>query len=97
MSGTAGLQLYVYYRLPHAALAAAAAAARGLQAELAAAWPGLDCALLRRPEAADGQLTLMEVYRGVPAPGFEAALQAAAARRPALPAQRHVERFVPLD
>lgn len=92
-----GARLYVYYRVPAAELATAVAAARALQAALAADWPGLRCSLLRRPELRDGAVTVMETYAGVSTPAFEAALQRAAAAAPALPAARQVERFVPLD
>lgn len=93
----AGLRVYVYYKVPADALGAVLAAARGLQARLAAQCPGLQCSLLRRPELRDGQVTVMETYAGVLPSDFEARLAAAASDCPALPAARAVERFVPVD
>lgn len=85
--------LCVYYRVPAAGLDATVAAVRAMQAALAAAHPGLRCALLRRPGLRDGEVTLMETYAGPLAPHFEAALDHAAR---ALPRPRHVERFEPV-
>jgi hypothetical protein len=84
-------RLYVYYRVPEAALADTLAAVRRMQAALAAGHPGLRTELLRRPELRDGEVTLMETYAGALSPALEAALTAAAG---ALPQPRHIERFV---
>lgn len=88
-------RLYVYYRVPEPALAATVTAVRAMQATLAAAHPGLQAELLRRPELRDGEVTLMETYAA--AAGISPALQAAidAAAR-ALPQPRHTESFDPL-
>jgi hypothetical protein len=79
------LRRYVYYRVREADLAAATAALRAL--------PG-DVELLRRPEANDGFVTLMEVHRGDD-PALEA--RCAAAIAPWLQGVRHVEVFAPLE
>ncbi|MCI1192077.1 DUF4936 family protein [Calidifontimicrobium sp. SYSU G02091] len=92
-----GRCLFVYYRVPAPRLEAAAAAARALQADLVARHPGLEAALLRRPELRDGDATLMETY-AAPA-GVDDALAAEIARLAAaagLPQPRHVEVFEPL-
>ncbi len=57
-----GLQIYVYYRVPPRDAAALILAVRHLQAELAAALPGLLCGLSRRIETGAKLLTLMEIY-----------------------------------
>lgn len=89
--------LYVYYKVDAAQHAVCAVRVRRLQAQLLAAWPGLACELLQRPEAAAGVETWMEAYRH--ADGIAEALiqhigEAAAAD--GLPAPRHSERFVAL-
>lgn len=83
-------RLYVYYRVPEPALAATAAAVRTMQATLTAAHPGLQAELLRRPELRDGEVTLMETYRGHITPTLAAAIERAAS---ALPQPRHTESF----
>lgn len=83
-------RLYVYYKLPEAALPATLAAVRRVQAGLRAAHPGLTAELLRRPEAPGGMVTLMEAYAGALAPAVEAAIAEATS---ALPQPRHSERF----
>jgi hypothetical protein len=55
-------RLFVYYRVASADLQAVVEAVRQCQAVLMQAGPELHCALLRRPEAHDDQVTLMEVY-----------------------------------
>jgi hypothetical protein len=87
-------RLYVYYRVPEAALPATVAAARQVQADLVAAHPGLQAELLRRPELRDGEVTLMETYAGPLGPALEAAITEATS---ALPQPRHSERFDTLD
>jgi hypothetical protein len=57
-----GLQIYVYYRVPHSDVAALIIAVRHLQAELATALPGLLCGLSQRVETGAELLTLMETY-----------------------------------
>ena len=85
-------QLYVYYSVPEAALAATVAAVRQVQATLVAAHPGLHAELLRRPELRDGEVTLMETYVGGVTPALQAAIDHAAS---ALPQPRHSEWFEP--
>ncbi len=88
------LRLYVYYKVPAAALAATVAAVHRVQAALRTAHPGLQAELLRRPEVPGGQVTLMETYAGALSPQVEAAIAEATS---ALPQPRHSERFVLLD
>jgi len=88
------MDFYVYYKVPAAHAAGLQPAVAAMQAALAGAH-GLAPALKRRPGAADGVQTWMEVYPGADA-GFAAALAAAAeaaglARWIAGP--RHVEVF----
>ena len=88
-------RIYVYYRIAQADLDAVREKVLALQARLCADHAGLRAELLRRPEAAEGQLTLMEIY--VCEQGIDAALQAAieaAASYAGLAGQRHVEAFV---
>ena len=85
-------RLYVYYRVPEAALAATVAAVRQVQATLVAAHPGLHAELLRRPELRDGEVTLMETYVGGVTPALQAAIDHAAST---LPQPRHNEWFEP--
>lgn len=86
-------RLYVYYRVPEAALVATVKAVRAMQATLTAAHPGLQAELLRRPELRDGEVTLMEAYSGHLTPTLAAAIERAAG---ALPQPRHTESFDPL-
>lgn len=77
---------YVYYRVPHDAVADVVAALHG---ELA----GGVLELLRRPESDNGLTTLMEVY----AAGADAAeARVAALVAPWLRGERHLEIFEPL-
>ena len=88
-------RIYVYYRIAQADLDAMREKVLALQARLCADHAGLRAELLRRPEAAEGQLTLMEIY--VCEQGIDAALQAAieaAASYAGLAGPRHVEAFV---
>ncbi len=87
-------QLYVYYKVPEAALAATVAAAQRVQSALRAAHPGLQTSLLRRPDAPGGTVTLMETYAGALSPAVEAAIAEATST---LPQPRHSERFIPLE
>ncbi|GCL61251.1 DUF4936 family protein [Pseudaquabacterium pictum] len=87
-------RLYVYYRVPQALLAATVAAVRQVQTALAAAHPGLQTELLRRPELRDGEVTLMETYAG---PLSEAVFAAITQATSALPQPRHSEWFQPLE
>jgi transposase len=86
---------YVYYRVPEAQLAPALQALRPLHAELRRLGAAVE--LLRRPDAPQGRVTLMDVYSldDAAAAAFEA--RAAAALAPWLDGQRHVEQFEPLD
>ena len=92
-------QRFVYYRVLEDQLAPAVAAARAMQQRLAAEHPGLEAAMLRRPEAGDGQVTLMETYRspwGI-GPVLGDAIEAdAAALSGWIDGTRHVEEFEPL-
>ena len=87
-------RLYVYYRVPQAQLAATVAAVRQVQTALAAAHPGLQAELLRRPELRDGEVTLMETYAG---PLTDTVLAAITQATSALPQPRHSEHFDTLD
>jgi len=87
-------RLYVYYKVPEAALAATVDAVHRVQAGLRAAHPGLQAGLLRRPELQGGEVTLMETYAGALTPAVEAAIAEATS---ALPQPRHSERFIPLE
>ena len=83
-------RLYVYYRVPEAALAASVAAAQSMQAALVAVHPGLQAELLRRSEVRNAEVTLMETYVGGLTPALLAAIDQAAG---ALPQPRHAEWF----
>jgi hypothetical protein len=87
-------RLYVYYRVAEAQLPATVVAVRQVQAALAAAHPGLQAELLRRPELRDGEVTLMETYTGPLSPALEATITQATS---ALPQPRHSEPFDTLD
>ncbi len=86
-------RLYVYYRVPDAALAATVAAVRAVQVRLVQQHPGLQAELLRRPELRDGEVTLMETYAGVLSAAERDAIEQATS---ALPQPRHTEVFEPL-
>lgn len=83
-------RLYVYYKVDAAHLATTVAAARAMQAQLAARHAGLVCHLLRRPEPSQGLVTLMETYGGQVPADFAQVLEAAALN---LPRPRHAEWF----
>lgn len=87
---------FVYYKLDPAAAREIEPRLRGMQAEIAAA-SGARARLMRRADAADGPVTLLEVYDGIDQPRpFEQTLSAAVARAglpAAAVAQRHTERF----
>lgn len=94
-----GLQIYVYYRVQPADVAAATAAVRQLQAELMSALPGLRCSLSQRVESGAELLTLMETYAH-PTGLADAWPRELEGRATLLLARwtvgvRHVERFVP--
>ena len=93
-------QRFVYYRVRWADLAQAQAAAKTMQVECEARWPGLQARLMRRVEdraGGDGETTLMEVYAGLPSPAAAAELERLAHERlaPWLVGERHVEDFEP--
>lgn len=96
-----GRQLYVYYRVADADLAACVQAVHGFQAALALAHDGLRCGLLQRADGLDeqGRHTLMETYAA--AQGIDFALQqhiahaADAALSLLVVGPRHVEVFAP--
>jgi len=83
-------RLYVYYRVPEAALPATLAQVRALQAGLRARHASLRTGLLRRPELRDGDVTLMETYAGLDAELLWAALAPVTAD---WPTPRHSEWF----
>ena len=93
-------ELYVYYRVAEPQWREAADGVLAWQQQLRGARTGLTTRLLRRPDARDGQVTLMEAYARTD--GIDDALQAVlASGAPVLQqwmiGQRHVERFDPLD
>ena len=94
------LQRYVYYAVAEADLAEVAAAVVAMQRRLVVAHPGLEAERLRRPGAADGRVTLMEIYRasGGVSEALGRAIEAEAALTLAgrLAGSRHLEDFEPL-
>ena len=95
-------QLFIYYRIAPADLAAVCAAWMSVQQALCATHPGLQARMHRRPEtSSDGMCTLMETYcfahhaQGV-SESLQAEIDAAAgaALRPWLRGARHCEVFV---
>lgn len=89
--------LYIYYQVSEANAAALELRVRAMQARLAGE-RGISGQLKRRPEAADGKQTWMEIYQAAPA-GFDAALAAAvqdAALGELTAGARHVEIFTDL-
>ena len=91
-------RLYVYYRVSEAALVDTVHAVRAMQAGLLQAHAGLQASLLRRSEAKQGEVTLMETYAGVaPAVLADALRQALAGAGATLPQPRHDEWFDTLD
>jgi hypothetical protein len=93
-------QRYVYYRVAEADLAGAVAAIGAMQQRLLIAHPGLEADRLRRPGAADGLVTLMEIYRAAgglsDAMGRAIEAEAAATLSHWLVGSRHIENFEPL-
>ena len=88
------MDLYVYYKVHAAQTAGLQEAVVAMQSALASAH-GVAAQLKRRPQAADGVQTWMEVYPGVAA-GFSAALEGAAAKAGLarwISGPRHVEAF----
>lgn len=93
-------ELYVYYRVAAAHWHEAADAVARWQREMCLTHPGLVARVLRRPEADDAVVMLMEVYAGLRA--IDAVVEAtlvrgASALEPWLLDQRHIERFEALD
>ena len=91
------LDLYVYYQVGEAQAADLAARVRAMQADLAACH-GVTGHLKRRPQAAHGRQTWMEVYLAVSG-DFAAALAAAAAAADIgalIHGERHTETFMDL-
>jgi hypothetical protein len=86
---------FVYYKLDPSAARQVEPRLRAMQAEVAAV--GVPARLMRRADAPDGPVTLLEVYDGIDRPeAFEVALAAAVARAglpDALVAERRTERF----
>jgi Domain of unknown function (DUF4936) len=92
--------LCVYYKLDGQRHADCAPRVQQFQAQLMAAWPGLEAEVLQRPDTAlqagIETETWMETYRHADlGPALIDAI-ATAATQAALPAPRHVERFIPL-
>jgi hypothetical protein len=91
---------FVYYRLGAAEAQQLAPRLRRMLDEVAAA-TGVRTQLMRRADAAGGEVTLLEVYQGVGEPqSFEAQLAGAIARAglpQSLRAQRRSERFEAVD
>lgn len=89
--------LYIYYQVSEGNAAALELRVRAMQARLAGE-RGIAGQLKRRPEAADGKQTWMEIYLAAPA-AFDAAL-ATAVRDAALTeltdGARHIEIFTDL-
>ena len=92
-------QVFVYYRVRAADVAAAIAAVRALHAGLQAALPGLVCTLSRRADDAADLPTLMETYGHVDGVGDTWRLEIERVAREGLAAwtvgERHIEVFVP--
>ena len=95
--------LCVYYKVDAVQHAALVHRVRAFQATCSQRWPGLECELLQRPQAAQGVETWMEIYRGsahAASPGqlvlddelIDAIERAAAAA--GLPPLRQVEHFI---
>jgi len=95
-------ELYVYYRVPAAAVARTEREVRALQADLRSAHPGLRARWLRRPVEPDVTETWMEIYAVDPAiapDGIDADLEqaiasTAACRLTGIDGPRHVEVFL---
>ena len=93
----------MYYRVAQAHWSDALAVVLAWQRELRSPRTGLIARVLRRPEARDDAVTLMETYRFEPNTGaIDDALQAALERgapalRPWLIGERHIEPFDALD
>lgn len=94
-------ELFVYYRVPLARWRDAARVVEQWQQRLQRLHPGLLARVLRRPEAADETLTLMEVYafedRSIDARLEDEIERSAAALEAWLIGPRHAERFETLD
>lgn len=102
MSATGRAELYIYYRVTQADLPRALAIVRDFQRSLRSAHAGLAARVLRRPNAASGEMTLMEIYALDRASGIDEALRAridtaAEALGSLLTSARHVETFESLD
>ncbi len=81
------MALYVYYRIREADASGALAAFRAARGSTATPQ------LMRRPDAAQGLQTWMEVYDGT---STDAEPDIAAAMAPWISGERHLEHFVPL-
>ncbi|MGW8392500.1 DUF4936 family protein [Pseudoduganella sp. HUAS MS19] len=89
------MDFYVYYKVQAAHAAGLQQAVIAMQSSLAAAH-GVAAQLKRRPPAAEGEQTWMEVYPAVAADAFGAALDAAVAQAGLarwICGPRHVEVF----
>jgi hypothetical protein len=94
-------ELFVYYRVAQAHWRNAANAIEQWQQRLQRSYPGLSARVLRRPEATDDTVTLMEVYAvdgGSVGPVLEDEVaRCASALQPWLIGERHSERFDTLE
>ncbi len=88
-----GLELYVYYKLP----AAQAIAARQALQQCSEGQSEVQLQLRQRMDRPGELLTWMEIYRGSTAAMLRLESQVAAALRPFIQGERHVERFGPLS
>jgi len=89
------MDFYVYYKVQAAHSAGLQEAVIAMQSALSAAY-AVAAQLKRRPQAADGLQTWMEVYPAVSSEAFPAALDAAAAQAGLsqwIDGARHVEIF----
>jgi hypothetical protein len=89
---------FVYYRVRRESARQAEAAAQEMQTQCVAGWPGLRARLMRRVgdgAAGSVDVTLMEVYEGLPSPDAAAEIERLAQARlaPWLAGARHVEEF----
>jgi len=102
VSAAGRAELYAYYRVACADLPRALEIVRDFQRALRNAHVGLGARLLKRSDAAGGEVTLMEIYSLDRAAGIDETLRArieaaAEALNSLLASVRHVEVFDSLD